>query len=60
VPDTPIQQNLTDAEIERRLLERAVREARTSGADIPHEVVHAEMLRELQQLRQKISALTQE
>ena len=60
MPDTPMPQPLTDAEIERRLMDRAVREARASWPDIPHEVVRAEMLLELEQLRRKIEALTQE
>jgi hypothetical protein len=60
MPDTPMPQPLTDAETERRLAERDVREARASGPDIPHEVVRAEMLKELAELRRKIEALTQE
>lgn len=60
MPDTPMPQPLTDAEIERRLLDRAVAEARASGPDVPHEVVRAEMVQELEQLRRKIEALTQE
>ena len=60
MPDTPMAQPLTDAEIERRLLDRAVAEARASGPDVPHEVVRAEMVQELEQLRRKIEALTQE
>lgn len=60
MPDTPMPMHETDAEVERRLLERAVREARESGPDVPHEVVRAEMLRELADLRRKIETLIQE
>lgn len=60
MPDTPMPTPLTDAEIERRLMERAIAEARASGPDIPHDVVREEMLRELAELRKRIEALTAE
>ncbi|MEI6159303.1 MAG: hypothetical protein WCP77_05660 [Roseococcus sp.] len=56
--DALIQPQLTDAEIERRLLERVVREAEADPTTIPHETVRNEMLRELEHLRRKIAAVT--
>lgn len=47
-------------EVERRLLEKAIEEARNSGPDIPHEVVRAEMMADIEHLRGEIADLMKE
>jgi hypothetical protein len=48
----------TDNEIERRLLERAVAEARESAASsVPNDVACAEMLREIEDIDRLIAEL---
>lgn len=62
MPDTPLPAPLTDEEIETRLLAAAVREAMEESDDqlIPHELVRAWMLEEIEALQRRIDEIVAE
>ncbi|MBV8915164.1 MAG: hypothetical protein JOZ05_19245 [Acetobacteraceae bacterium] len=56
--DLPDLSPIEEDEAERRAIEAAVARARVdTRADVPHEQVREEMLREIEELRRKVAAL---
>ncbi len=61
MPDMPMPQNpaaeaeIDAAEVERRLKVPAIEEAEASGPTIPHEVVRADMLADIQRAPRRVA-----